>query len=43
MAAVIPKLDKKEVEAKLKPLLAKLVKDTDGDVTYFSQLALKLC
>lgn len=43
MAIVIPKLEKKDVESKLKPLLQKLVKDTDGDVVFFGTLALKLC
>jgi len=43
MSAIIPKLDKKDVDSKLKPLLLKLVKDADGDVQYFSSLALKLC
>jgi len=43
MAVVIPKLDKASVDSKLKPLLLKLVKDTDTDVVFFSSLALKMC
>jgi len=38
---LIPKLDPKLTTAKIHPILKKLVTDTDGDVTYFSSLALR--
>jgi len=43
LAALIPKLDRSIVDSKVKPLLQKLTKDSDGDVSYFAGVALKIC
>jgi len=42
MAALIPMIDKSTVKSKIEPLLQKLSKDSDGDVLYFSGVALRL-
>lgn len=43
LVEIIPRVDKKLVQTKVKPAMAKNVADPDLDVAYFSSLALKLC
>lgn len=40
---IIPRLDKKLVQSKIKPALVKMTADADDDVAYFATQALQLC